>query len=119
MSKSCTPTQQLNLITSLPQSTSYEGRSGIDILYIKVLKQAVDDVDIEDEEFHSHFRTVVGAVLLVFNPLSVLALSDLLRVPGISTALRSLHSVLLVPTSKDAAVHIFHKSFPDFLMDPR
>ena len=119
MSKSRTPNQQLNRITSLPQSTSHEGRSGIDILYIQVLKQAVDDVDAEDDEFHSHFRTVVGAVVLVFNPLSVKALSDLFRVPGISTALRSLHSLLLVPTSKDAPVRIFHKSFPDFLMDPR
>jgi len=119
MTKSRTPTQQLNLITSLPQNTSYEGRSGIDTLYIQVLKQAVDDVDAEDDEFHSHFRTVVGAVVLVFNPLSVKALSDLLRVSGISTALRSLHSLLLVPTSKDAAIRIFHKSFPDFLMDSR
>jgi len=119
MSKSHPPTQQLNQITSLPQSTSHEGRSGIDILYIQVLKQAVDDVDIEDEEFYSHFRTVVGAVVLVFNPLSVKALSDLLRVSGILTALCSLHSLLLVPTSKDAAIQIFHKSFPDFLMDSR
>ena len=118
-SKSHTPIQQLNQIISLPQNTSHEGRSGIDILYIQVLKQAVDDVDIEDDEFYSHFRTVVGAVLLVLNPLSVKALSDLLRVSGISTALRSLHSLLLVPTSKDAAIHIFHKSFPDFLMDSR
>jgi len=119
MSRSSTPTQRLNQITSLSQSTSHEGRSGIDILYIQVLKQAVDDVDAEDDEFHSHFKTVVGAVVLVFNPLSVKALSDLLMVSGISTALHSLYSLLLVPTSKDAAVHIFHKSFPDFLMDPR
>ena len=119
MSRSSTPTQRLNQITSLSQSTSHEGRSGIDILYIQVLKQAVDDVDAEDDEFHSHFKTVVGAVVLVFNPLSVKALSDLLKVSGISTALRSLHSLLLVPTSKDATVRIFHKSFPDFLMDPR
>ena len=118
MSKSHTPTQQLNHIISLPQSTSCEGRSGIDVLYIQVLNQAVNDVDADDEEFCSHFRTVVGSVLLVFNPLSVKALSELLKVSGISTTLRSLHSILLVPTSKVAPVHIFHKSFPDFLMDP-
>ena len=119
MSESHTPTQQLNHITSLPHSTSHEGRSGLDILYIQVLKQAVNDMDAGDEEFCSHFRTVVGAVLLVFNPLSVKALSDLLGVSGISAALRSLHSVLLVPTSKAAPVRIFHKSFLDFLVDPR
>jgi len=119
MSKSHMPTQQLNRITSLPQSTSHEGRSGIDILYTQVLKQAVDDVDPDDEEFYSHFRTVVGAVVLVFNPPSVNVLSDLLGVSGIPTILRSIHSLLLVPTSKDAPIEIFHKSFPDFLLDER
>ena len=112
------PTKQLEQIISLPQSTSHEGRSGIDLLYTQVLEQAVNSVYMDDKEFHSHFRTVVGAVLLVFNPLSAEALSDLLKESDISTTLRSLHSLLLVPTSKVAPIHIFHKSFPDFLMDP-
>jgi hypothetical protein len=38
LSKNCPPTEQLNQITSLPQSTFHEGRSGIDILYTQVLK---------------------------------------------------------------------------------
>jgi len=119
MSKSRTPTKQLNQITFLQQSTSHEGRAGLDILYTQVLKQAVDDVDADDEEFYSHFRTVVGAVLLVFNPLSANALSDLLGVPDVSTTLCSLHSLLLVPTSKGAPIQTFHKSFPDFLTNQR
>jgi len=119
LSKNHPPTQQLHQITSLPQSTFHEGRSGIDILYTQVLKQAVDDVDINDDEPHSCFRTVVGAVVLVFNPLSVETLSDLLRMPSVSTTLRPLHSLLCIPTSKDTPIHIFHKSFPDFLMDPK
>jgi len=112
-----TPTEQLNQITSLPQSTSHEGRSGIDILYTQVLKEAVDGMGTDNDKFHSHLRTVLGAVLLMINPLSVNALSDLLSMPGISTTLRPLHSLLLVPSSKDAPVCIFHKSFPDFLVD--
>ena len=117
LSKSYLPTEQLNRIISLPHSTFHEGRSGIDILYTQVLEQAVD-MDMENEEPSSRFRTVVGAVLLVFNPLSVETLSDLLGVLGVSTTLRSLHSLLLVPTSKVAPIRAFHKSFPDFLMDP-
>ena len=116
-SKNHKPTKQLNLIISFPQSTSHEGRSGIDLLYTKVLEQAVTSVYTDDKELHSCFRTVVGAVLLVFNPLSAEALSDLLGVYEISTALRSLHSLLLIPTSKFAPIRIFHKSFPDFLTD--
>jgi len=119
LSENCLPTEQLNHITSLPQSTFHEGRSGIDILYTQVLKQAVSVMDLDNEEPHSRFRTVVGAVLLVFNPLSVQTLSGLLGVPGVSTTLHPLHSLLLVPTSNAAPVHIFHKSFPDFLMDTK
>jgi len=113
-----TPTEQLDQIISLPQSTANEGRSGIDLLYTQVLEQAVDDVDIHVEEIYSRFRTVVGAVLLVFNPLSMTALSDLLKVSNISTTLRSLHSLLLVPEGTEDPIQPFHKSFPDFLMDP-
>jgi hypothetical protein len=116
-SKSHVPAEQLNQITSLPQHTSHEGRSGIDLLYTQVLKQAVDGVDADDETFHFRLNTVVGAVLLVFNPLSVKALSDLLKVQGISTTLRPLHSLLLIPESIKDPIHIYHKSFPDFLMD--
>jgi len=115
--KNRTPTEQLNRIISLPQSTSYEGRSGIDSLYIQVLEHAVDNMVMDDEELYSRFRAVVGTVVVVFNPLSIKALSDLLGVSDISTTLCSLHSLLLVPTSKDAPLRIFHKSFPDFLMD--
>ena len=112
------PAEQLEQIISLPQCTSHEGRSGIDLLYTQVLEQAVESVDGDDKGIYSRFKTVVGAVLLVFDPLSVRALSDLLRVPGIPTTLRSLHSLLLIPASTDAPIQIFHKSFPDFLTDP-
>ena len=116
-----TPIEQLDRITSLPQSTAHEGRSGIDLLYTQVLEQAVHDVNADADEIYSRFRTVVGAVLLVFNPLPVKALSDLLRISSIPTTLRSLHSLLLIPDLEktEDPIHPFHKSFPDFLTDPK
>ena len=115
-----TPTEQLERIISLPQNTTHEGRSGTDLLYTQVLEQAVADVgtdDEDDEEIHRHFKTVVGTVLLAFNPLSRKALSDLLSVSSIPTTLHSLHSLLLIPDGPEDPVRIFHKSFPDFLTD--
>ena len=114
------PTQQLERIISLPESTIFEGRAGVDLLYTQILEQAAADVDRveDDDEIYSHFKTVVGAVLLVHNPLSSRALSDLLRLSNISTTLHSLHSLLLVPETPEDPICIFHKSFPDFLMDP-
>ena len=54
----------------------------------------------------------------MFDPLPMNALSTLLRVSNISTSLHSLHSLLLVPKSRDRSIWIFHKSFLDFLTDP-
>lgn len=120
VSKDHQPTDRLIDIISLPQSTAKEGKLGIDQLYTEVLQQAFLDIQADDGRFYSHFRSVVGAVLLVFNPLSELALSDLLGISNLSTMLRSLHSLLIVPINKLelTPIHAFHKSFPDFLTDP-
>ena len=114
------PTERLSDIVSLPQSTIEEGRSGIDQLYTEILQQAFLNIRADDRRFYSRFRSVVGAVVLVFNPLSVTGLSDLLGVSHVSTTLRSLHSLLAIPTSEPdpTPIHVLHKSFPDFLTDP-
>jgi hypothetical protein len=113
------PDERLALITSLPQDTSHEGKLGIDLLYTQVLEQAFHDAD---QNFYTHLKSVVGAVVLIFRPLSINALSDLLGNCGkpsrIYNALRPLHSLLLLPDSTEGQARIFHKSFPDFLTDP-
>ena len=114
------PDERLALIISLPQDTSHEGKSGINLLYTQVLEQAFHDVD---EYFYAHLRSVVGAVVLASHPLSITTLSDLLRncgtPSGIYNALRALHSVLLIPDNMEDPVCVFHKSFPDFLTNPK
>jgi len=114
------PTDKLALITSLPQSTNEEGRSGVDQLYIAVLKQAFRDNCTDNIQRYSRFRAVVGAILLISNPLSIKGLSELLgyHISNIRNILRPLHSILLIPDSTEDPILIFHKSFPDFLMDP-
>ena len=115
------PTERLTTIISLPQCTSHEGKSGTDLLYTQVLEQAFHDVEPDERELFSDFKLVVGAILLVFDPLSSKALSELFKNCGtptrISNTLRSLHSLLLVPNNEVDPIRIFHKSFPDFLTD--
>ena len=119
-SKSCIPTEQLEQIISLPQSTAEEGR-GIDPLYTQILEQVVDvnASNKNKEKIYSRFKTVVGAVMLVFNPLSRKAFSELLGVSNIylHTALSPLHSLLLISEIPEVPIKAFHKSFPDFLTD--
>ena len=113
------PTTRLSLITSFPQSTIEEGKSGIDALYAQILEQAFHNVHVDDKEFYKSFRSMLGAVLLLLNPLPMKVLHVLLRASNIPTIFRSLHSLLLIPKSMDDPIHVFHKSFPDFLTDPK
>ena len=112
------PTERLTLITSLPQCTTHEGKSGVDLLYTKLLEEAFYYVNSDEQEFYLQFRSVVGMVLLVLNPLPMKALSVLLGKSNVFITLHSLHSVILFPMDMADPVRVFHKSFPDFLMDP-
>jgi hypothetical protein len=115
------PSERLSLITSLPQSTIEEGRSGIDQLYTKILDQAFSGVHAGNSQTHLRFQTVVGAVLLIFNPLPIKALSEVLEysIPHIHSTIRSLHSLLFIPEKQENPIRTFHKSFSDFLTDPK
>ena len=63
-----TPSQQLERIVSYPQNTVFEGRAGVDLLYIQILEQAAADVGTvqDDGEIYSNFETVVGACQNLF-----------------------------------------------------
>ena len=122
------PSERLAILISLPQNTTHEGESGIDSLYTSILRHAYHGITPDSQkpeclEVYHCFRSAVGAVLLAFNPLSMSSLSDLLgdfNTPfHVSTTLGSLHSLLLIPDGIEDLIHVFHKSFPDFLMDPK
>ena len=114
------PEERLALIVSHPQDTSREWNAGINILCTQVLEQAFHG---RDQDFYLHLKLVVGTVLLISNPLSIRALSGLLRNHStqsrIYNTLRALHSLLLIPDNIEEPVRIFHKSFSDYLTDPR
>jgi len=112
------PTTRLSLVTSFPQSTFEEGRSGIDALYTQILEQAFHNIHMDDKGFYAHFRSRLGVVLLLLNPLPIKVLSNLMRASDIHTTFRSLHSLLLIPKTMEDPIRVFHKSFPDFLTDP-
>ena len=119
-SEAGSPSEKLSIITSLPESTAEEGRSGVDQLYTQIIHQAFSGVHPGNSQQYLQFRTVIGAVLLLFNPLSIRGLSDLLgcSLQYIQNTTQFLHSLLLVPGNMEEPIRIFHKSFPDFLMDP-
>jgi len=111
------PNERLQLILSEVDGTWHEGRAGIDSLYSQILLHAFSDIS--EAGVFENMKNVLGAIILAFNPLSRRELSTILGIPTtlISTTLRHLHSVILIPTGESKEIRIFHKSFPDFLQD--
>jgi hypothetical protein len=111
------PKERLQLIVTPLESTAHEGREGIDPLYTQVLEYAFSGV--KETGVFGYLRRILGAVVLAFNPLSRAQIAKILGFSPslITTILRHLHSVLLVPSEDSREIRVFHKSFPDFLQD--
>ncbi|CAG8932927.1 unnamed protein product [Penicillium salamii] len=93
--------------------------SGLDGTYLPVLNRIVkNQSNHQRKQLISEFKEVVGAIILLETPLSVISLSKLARLSKrlIHLRLDSLHSVLNIPKDESSPVKLFHLSFRDFLV---
>lgn len=99
---------------------------GLEGTYLPVLKQLVASDDEEQQADRiAEFRTVIGSIILLYDPLSPLSLSKLLGIPieDVGRAIQPFDSVLNIPRNADgrpdtgASITLFHLSFRDFLVD--
>jgi hypothetical protein len=93
---------------------------GIDKTYVPILSQLVSGQDGQEQDATiNRFQELIGAIVLVGEPLSAQSYSYLLGLSmrDIEARLRNLHSVLDVPKDKDVPIRLFHLSFRDFLVD--
>jgi hypothetical protein len=94
----------------------------IDMLYTDILSSAVINRHGQrDPHLARRLRTLLGAIILVFEPLSMTSLAVLtgVREQEVKASLRSITAVLLHTSDHDDAssvVHIFHPSLRDFLL---
>ena len=117
------PRRQLNLLLQSPECTSREGKTKVtpnatlDSLYASILQGAFGDHDDSDND--PLVRSVLGAMILVVNPLSPSAIATLLGLDAedVFPLLSSAQSLLILQDT-NYPVRPFHKSFPDFIMDP-
>jgi hypothetical protein len=114
------PHERLKIIISRPNSTVDEGKSGVDEIYDLIFLQSFEDVKKDDTNLFDRLRLAVGFIALAFNPLSCMDLAVILDLTpkSVRSAIRSLHSVLMVPESDSQLLRVCHKSFPDYLTDP-
>jgi hypothetical protein len=95
--------------------------SKLDRTYLPILDQLLIGQDeVEKEKLAWEFQEVVGTIVILANPLSIVSLANLLSIPQAEIACRIdlLHSVLSIPTNQAHPVRLLHLSFRDFLVDP-
>jgi hypothetical protein len=93
----------------------------LDELYMGILQDAVDTSgDESDPDLYDRLHAVVAVIVLAQSPVHVDALAILsgVELNNVRIVLRYLTSLLLV-TTDDEPVRIFHPSFPDFMTDAR
>ena len=120
--KSINPKKRLDFLLQSPER-GLEGRTELrenitlDSLYTSILQDAFGADDPGDRP---DVRTVLGAVVLATNPLSPSSIAVLLGFDAedVSNLLSSMHSLLVLHEDIDQPVRPFHKSFPDFIVDP-
>ena len=117
------PDHRLDVIVNLPASTAPEGgawlnpETTLDSLYASILQMAFSK---EDPEVYSRVRSILGAVILVVNPLPPFVIAKLVRLDPreVELLLNLVQSLLATGEDIDRPVKPFHKSFPDFITDP-
>lgn len=115
------PADQLQKVLQYQTKTHDSELDKLDATYLPILNQlTVGRTDPQRSRLLAEFQDVVGPIVLLAQPLSVLSLARLVNIPpeAIHGRLNSLHSVLDIPPQIDAPVKLFHLSFRDFLVDP-
>ena len=121
--KNNSPKEQLDRLLQSPGSSVREGKTRfkadmtLDSLYMSILQEAFGHDDPEDDP---KIRSILSTVILAANPLSPSSIAALLgfNVDSVFLRLSSVHSLLILQEDIDHPVRFFHKSFPDFIVDP-
>jgi type II secretory pathway predicted ATPase ExeA len=107
-------------LAAVLQDEAATSTSDIERTYLPVLNQLVLSKNERDcERLMDEFQNIVGIIILLATPLSVIALARLTGIPQrtISNRLNRFHSVLNIPDEPHEPIRILHLSFRDFLIN--
>lgn len=110
------PRDRLDIVLKTGQDGGSSPYSHLDHLYQQVLESALPET--ADKMVLDHFHMVMGAVILLYDPLSIENLGSLVHIEAqdVRMALQNLHSLMIVPDSNnEGEIRLFHPSFRDFM----
>lgn len=106
-------------LTAVLEDEAITSTSDMDRTYLPVLNQLLAAKNKKEfERLLQEFRNIIGVIVLLATPLSVITLAQLTGIPEnkIINRLKRFHSVLSVPVDLEAPIRILHLSFRDFLI---
>ncbi|PYI36163.1 hypothetical protein BP00DRAFT_474846 [Aspergillus indologenus CBS 114.80] len=100
----------------------FDGNSkgnNLDEMYNRILEIILTGEADNDEEMSDLFKQVVGCIIVLWQPMSLVDLGDLIpcQMEDMSWILGQLRSVIEVPQNAHEPVQLVHLSFRDFLLD--
>ncbi|KAJ9270399.1 hypothetical protein DTO212C5_3642 [Paecilomyces variotii] len=113
------PEERLEIIL---QTELKNDMTPLELTYAPILNNLLSGASpCDSEQLVDEFQKIVGVIIILASPLSILSLGQLLEIPTqkIERRLEFFHSVLNVPRNANQPVRLFHLSFRDFLLDPR
>ncbi|KAG8914109.1 hypothetical protein FRC02_005111, partial [Tulasnella sp. 418] len=117
------PKQRLqNILAASEQKQASVSLKHLDVLYRQILMASLPDGDGDEDEYHrdiiDQICGILGTIVLLMYPLSSRSLERLLGwdEETVGPTLGPFHSVLSI-SPEPTPIRVFHKSFPDFLMD--
>ncbi|KLO15722.1 hypothetical protein SCHPADRAFT_246730 [Schizopora paradoxa] len=117
--RAANPVKRLETILSVQSgnTTSTNPYVTLDELYLNIFQNAV--AEDHDEEDVMRVRNVVGAIMLLQDPLPLASFVEFLQLDKttVMQTLRHLHSIIIVPSPEhsDEPPRFFHPSLPDFI----
>jgi len=117
------PVRQMRILLGVQQASGTKPYAQLDKLYIQILRNGLPidgDNSVADEEV-DRFQRVIGTLVLLRDPLSLRALSAFTKEAprDVAFTLNYLQSVVIIPSSPDEPLQIYHPSFRDFLTIPK
>jgi hypothetical protein len=73
------PQKRLKLVVDPLESTIYEGRSGINVVYHQILSAGIEHADEDDAIFFNQLHLVVRSIVLALKPLTRASLAEILE----------------------------------------
>ncbi|KAI9855929.1 MAG: hypothetical protein M1813_009363 [Trichoglossum hirsutum] len=115
------PTERLHLALEGQAGQSATGH--LDNVYLKVIDNSLiaNRNEHDKPELIERFKTIVGSIVILLDPLPVATIADLLQIPvwQVQSTLSRLGSIIDIPESDDSTVKVLHPSFHDFLIDAK